>query len=88
MRGPVGGRGGGAREGGCGEAFSFPTVRLPEDFQVEVSSTPIALGAECSGGARLEGLDNVSEPFFYAPENRHQCFHCLKLAWKTSTHVS
>lgn len=28
-------RGRAREEGGCGEAFSFPTVRLPEDFQVE-----------------------------------------------------
>ena len=47
MRGPVGGWGEGAREGGHGEAFSFPTGRLLEDFPVEVSSTPMALGVEC-----------------------------------------
>lgn len=88
MRGPVGGWGEGAREGGHGEAFSFPTVRLLEDFQVEVSSTPMALGVECSGEAWLGLKESLSRDWtmsqipsklIFMPLRKHWCLPCLKL---------
>ena len=36
------------------QTFSFLTVRFLGGFQVEASGTPLALGVECSGEARLD----------------------------------
>lgn len=47
------GRGAGGRMT-TSQTFSFLTLRFLGGFQVEASSTPLALGVECSGEAWLD----------------------------------